>query len=80
MTLNLLVLVVREQVDQRMQESGIDDGRFVRRVDGDVSDAGGGGENEGKEGRTEKSKKRGKSTVLDDFELVFLCSRLSIPR
>lgn len=47
-------------------------------MDGDVSDAGGGGEDEGKEGGTEESEERGKSTVFDDFELVFFCSALLV--
>jgi hypothetical protein len=72
--LDLLVLVVGEEVDERGEETGFDDGRFVGGVDRDVADAGGCGEDEGEEGGAEKTEESGKSAVLDNFDLVLLCS------
>lgn len=46
MALHFLVLVEREEIDQRLQEARIDDGRFVGRVDGHVPDAGSGGKDQ----------------------------------
>jgi hypothetical protein len=71
--LNLLILV-GEEVDERREETGFDDGRFVGGVDGDVADAGGGGEDKREEGGTEEAKEGRETAVLDDFDLVLLYS------
>lgn len=73
--LNLLVLVVRKQVDQGRKEAGLDDRRLVRRVDRDVADACGGGEDEREERGAEEAEERGEAAVLDDFDLVLFCGR-----
>lgn len=70
--LDLLVLVVCEKVYEGGEEAGFDDGGLVVGVDRDVSDAGGGGQDEGEEGRAEKTEKRGEAAALDDFELVLV--------
>lgn len=72
MALNLLILVVREEVDEGRQESRLDDGRLVLRVNGDVADAGGSGEDEGKEGGAKETEEGGEALVADDFELVLV--------
>jgi hypothetical protein len=72
--LDLLVLVVGEEVDERGEETGFDDGRFVGGVDRDVADAGGGGEDEREEGGTEEAEEGRETAVLDNFDLVLLCS------
>jgi hypothetical protein len=43
MTLDFLIFVEREQFNEGSEETGIDNGRFVRWVDRDVSDTCGGG-------------------------------------
>jgi hypothetical protein len=78
MTLDLLVLVKRQQLNERLQETRVDDRRLVGRVDGNVSDASGGGENEREVGRVQETEKRGQTVGFDDFELVFLCTKRSL--
>jgi len=73
--LDFLVLLEGEQVDEGLEEAGFDDGRFVGWVDGDVSNAGGGGEDEREVGGVEESKERRETVRANDFELVFLCGR-----
>ena len=46
MTLDFLVVLERQKVDERLQEPGLDDGRFVLRMNGDVSNASGSREDE----------------------------------
>ena len=74
--MDLLVLVVREKVDQRTEKAGFDDEILVLGEDGDVADAGGGGEDEGEEGGAEEAEEWRKAVELDDFELVLLCAAL----
>lgn len=50
MTLDLLVVLEGKQVDERLQEARLNDGRLVLGVDGDVADAGGRGKDERKVG------------------------------
>ena len=55
MALHFLVLFKRKKVDERVQESGFNDGGFVCWMDGDIAHASGTGENEGKEGAVQQS-------------------------
>lgn len=71
--LDLLVLVVREQVDQRPEEPALDDRRLVQRVDRHVADARRGREDEREERTPQESQEGRQSSVLDNLELVFLC-------
>lgn len=41
MTLDFLVVLEGKEVDERLEESGFDDGGFILGVDGDVADTGG---------------------------------------
>ena len=72
--LDLLVLVVREQVDQGREEARLDDRRLVVRVDRDVAHACGRREDEGKEGGAEEAEERREATVAHDFKLVLVCA------
>lgn len=72
MALDFFVLVKREQLDQRLQETGVDDRRFVAGVDRDVSNTGGGREDEREIRGVKKTQERGQAVRFDDLELVFL--------
>ena len=72
MALNLLRLAEAEQVDERFEEAGVDDGCLVLRMDGHVPNACGRGEDEREVCRLNKAKERRQAVVLDNLELVFL--------
>lgn len=72
MALDLLVLIIREQVNQRRQEARLDDGGLVLRVNRDVAYARRGGEDERKEGGAQETEEGGQAVVADDFELVLV--------
>ena len=73
--LDLFVVDRPQQVDQRLQEARLDDGRLVERVDGDVADAGDGGQDQRQVGRLQQPEQRRQPARLDDLELVFLVRR-----
>ena len=72
MALDFLVIGASKEMDQRLEETCIDDGRFVHGVNRDVADTGDGGEDKREEGGLEEAKKGTEATVAHNLELVFL--------
>lgn len=52
----------------------MDDGRFVGGMDGNVTNASCGREDEREERGTEETEERGKTVGANDFDLIFLCA------
>lgn len=71
-TLNLIILCRAKEIDKGSEETGFDDGRLVRGVDGDVSYTRNGGENKWEVGRLQKAEERRQTACANDIELVAL--------
>jgi hypothetical protein len=72
MALNLLVVSRSKKIHQRLEEARFDDRGFIKRVNGDIANAGNGGEYKRKIGRLEQSQQWRKSLGPDNLQLVFL--------
>lgn len=72
MALNFLVIFEGKEVDERLQEAGLNDRRLVLRVDRDIANTCGGRKDEGQVGRLEETKEGGETIGLDYVELVLL--------
>lgn len=72
MALNLLIVLEGQQVDERLQEAGFNNWRFVLWVDGYVANTSGSREDEREVRRLQEAKEMGKAIALDNFELVLL--------
>jgi hypothetical protein len=70
--LDFLVLVKGKEVEERLEEAGLNDGGFIGGVDGDISDASGSGEDEGEVGGVQEAKERRETFRANDLELIFL--------
>ena len=72
MALNLLVVFERKQVDERLQETGLDNGRLGLGVNRDIADAGGSREDEREISGLEQAEERGQAVGFDNLKLVLL--------
>ena len=73
MALHLLVILEREQVDQGLEETRLDDRRLVLGVNRDITDTGSGRQDKGKIGRLKQAQQGGETISLDNLKLIFLC-------
>ncbi|KAI3486517.1 hypothetical protein L1887_49918 [Cichorium endivia] len=73
--LDLFVVLVAQQVDERVQEAGVDDGRLVGRVDGDVAHARRRRQDERQERRAQQSQQRRQAVGTHDLDLVLFVRR-----
>jgi hypothetical protein len=71
-TLDLFVVGASKKMYQRLEETSIDDRRFIHGVNRDVADTCDGGEDEGEEGGLKEAEKRTKTTIAHNLELVLL--------
>lgn len=72
MALDLLVVGGSKEVDEGLEEVGLDDGGLVHRVDRNVSNAGNRGENERQVGGLQEAEEWVEAVGSHDIELVLL--------
>lgn len=71
MALDFLIFLKREKLDERVEETRFDDRRLIQRVNGDVTKAGGGGEDEREVCRGKQAEQGLQTACLDEIQLVF---------
>ena len=77
MALYFLVVLERQQVDQGLQETRLDDRGLVLRMNRDIAHASRSGEDEGEVGGLEQTQKGGQTIGLDNLQLVLLLGESS---
>ena len=77
MTLDLFVVLERQQVDQGLQETRLDDRGLVLRMNRDIAHTSRSGEDEGKVGGLEQTEKGSQTIGLNNLQLVLLYRKSS---
>jgi hypothetical protein len=72
MTLDLFIVLEREEVDKRVQEASLNDRGLVLGVDGNIANAGSSGEDKREVAGLEEAEERSKTIGFDNLELILL--------
>ena len=72
MTLDLFIVLERQEVDQGLQETSLDDRGLVHGMDGHIAGTCSGGKDEREVRGLKKTKERSQTVSLDNFQLVLL--------